>query len=167
MFCLPSLLTPRQLQANVNGQASCQTWLKDSGGTSRGGSDTSLIRTFEIVARTVNDAPSFALTSPSLSIAAYAPGITTATRTSSVIDQISAGPREEGGTQAVHFGVEVHPDEAYLFSNLPSIQVVGSHATMIFTLTPYKTTTNFVSLKITAFDNGGTAHGGINSQHCQ
>jgi hypothetical protein len=160
---LPSLLTLRQLQADVNGQASCQTWLKDSGGKSRGGSDTSPVSTFEIVARMVNDAPSFALTSPSLSLAAYAPGITTATRTSSVIDQISAGPREEGGTQTVQFGVEVHPDEAYLFSNLPSIQMEGSQATMSLTLTPYKTTMNFVSLKITAFDNGGTAYGGINS----
>jgi hypothetical protein len=147
-------------KADANGQASCQTWLQDSGGIAREGSDTSQVQTFEIVASMVNDPPSFSLTSPRLSLAAYAPGITDATRTNAIIDEISAGPREDDGSQTVQFIVDVHPDETYLFSTLPSIQVAGSQAAMTLTLAPYQTTTNFVSLKIIASDDGGS---GINT----
>ena len=118
------------------------------------------MQTFEIVASMVNDPPSFSLTSPRLSLAAYAPGITDATRTNAIIDEISAGPREDDGSQTVQFIVDVHPDETYLFSTLPSIQVAGSQAAMTLTLAPYQTTTNFVSLKIIASDDGGS---GINT----
>ena len=141
--------------ANANGSANITIVLKDNGGTSNGGADTSAPQTFTITFSPVNDAPSFTK-GPNASVNEDASAQTVPNWATA----ISAGPANESG-QTLTFLITNNTNPG-LFSSGPAISSTG-------TLT-YTTATNanglatiFISLK----DNGGTANGGQDSSAVQ
>ena len=148
--------------SNVNGLSNCTVRLQDSGGTHRGGLDTSVDHQFIINVTAVNDAPSFSLSTTNISFAAYVPNLptndTSNYRTETIISSFSAGPSDEEDTQQVYFTVDwsAHSD---LFQNV-NITIMQEQARIEMFLTPYQFTTEPVVLYIRAHDDGGTSHVG-------
>jgi len=141
--------------ADANGSAQLTINLKDNGGTSNGGVDTSPSQTFTITVNSVNDVPSFIKganqTANNNAGAQTVPNWATA---------ISAGPANESG-QTLTFQVTSNTNPS-LFSVLPAI---GSNGTL--TYTPAANTGGTATITINLRDNGGTANGGVDTSPSQ
>lgn len=139
------------LAPNANGTASISIKLSDNGGTANGGSDTSVVQTFNITATAVNDAPSF-VGGGNLTVLEDAVPQTI----SSWATAISAGPPDEAA-QVLTFNVTGNTNPA-LFSVQPAI---SSNGTLTYTLAPNANGT--ANISITLSDSGGTANNGNNT----
>jgi hypothetical protein len=132
---------------NANGTAHVTVILKDNGGTSNGGQDTSPPQSFTITVIPVNDPPSFTkgadITVNENSGAQTVAGWATA---------ISAGPPDEA-SQALSFILT--NDNAALFSVQPAVSTNG---TLTFTVATNANGLAHVSVMLK--DSGGTANGG-------
>ena len=139
---------------NANGTATVTVTLKDSGGTTNGGVDTSAPQTFVITVTAVNDAPSFTKGSD---LTAFED--TSAHTVLSWATNVSAGPSNES-SQALTF--QLTNSNNALFSSQPAINSAGDLA---YTLAPnaYGSAVITVTLK----DNGGTANGGVDTSAAQ
>jgi hypothetical protein len=146
----------------VNGLSDCTVRLQDSGGTHRGGLDTSVDHRFSITVTAVNDAPSFSLGTAHVSIVAHVPDLpsndTSNQRHQTIVTSFSAGPVDEEDTQQVYFSVDWSAHST-LFENV-NITVVQKQARIDMFLAPYQFTKEPIVLNITAHDDGGTANGG-------
>jgi N-acetylneuraminic acid mutarotase len=128
------------------GSATIEVSLKDDGGTTGLGADTSATQTFTITITPVNDSPIFTkganvsanLASGAQALANWAGGIV-------------PGPANEA-EQALQFIVT--PSLSTLFQVPPTISADGT-----LSFTPAKTGTTLVSVQLT--DTGGTADGGV------
>jgi hypothetical protein len=135
---------------NFNGSATITVRAWDNGGTAGGGVNSSGSATFTITLTAVNDAP---LYSPGANVtvnedaAAYAAAWASA---------ISGGPTADENSQAVTFSVAAVPSS--LFSVQPAL---GGTGTLTFTPGPDKVGTATITVR--AWDNGGTANGGVNA----
>ena len=137
-----------QAAPDVSGTATVQVRLRDDGGTSDGGTDTSAPQTLRIIVNPVNDAPSFA-TGPNVNVplgtAAYSlPGWAALVR---------AGPPDESG-QGLAFVVEAA--DKSLFSVQPAVSSAG---TLTFTPSPKVSGDTVVYIRLE--DTGGTDFGGV------
>ena len=138
------------LAPNATGTATVSVLATDNGGTLSGGVATGS-NFFTIVVTPVNDAPSFALATTSISVLEDSGSFTYP----ALATGISAGPPDEAG-QAVAFAVTASSNG--LFSVLPAVAANGS-----LSFTPAANAVGTALLTIVATDNGGTANGGINS----
>jgi Calx-beta domain-containing protein/parallel beta helix pectate lyase-like protein len=140
--------------ADASGSATITINLKDDGGTTNGGVDTSASQTFNITVNSVNDAPSF-IKGANQTVSNNA-GAQTINNWATAI---SPGPTNESG-QSVAF--QVTTNNVPLFSVLPAISPNG---TLTFTPNPNNggTAQVFVILK----DNGGTVNGGVDTSASQ
>lgn len=133
--------------ANLFGSAVITATLRDNGGTTNGGVNSSVPYVFTINVLPVNDAPSFNRganqtineDAPAQSITNWATGIT-------------PGPNETG--QVVNF--QVTNDNNSLFSVQPTLSPTG---TLTYTAAPNAFGTAIVTVALQ--DNGGTDNGGI------
>jgi subtilisin family serine protease len=137
-----------QAAPDVSGTATVQVRLRDNGGTSDGGTDTSAPQTLRIIVNPVNDAPSFAPGSDvnvPLGTAAYSlPGWAALVR---------AGPPDESG-QGLTFVVDAA--DKSLFSVQPAVSSAG---TLTFTPAPKVSGDTVVYIRLE--DTGGTDFGGV------
>ncbi len=104
------------LVANANGVANFDVFVKDDGGTSNGGVDTSAAQTFTITVNAVNDAPSFTVgadVTVNEDSGAYS---------AAWASNVSTGPANEGQSAAF----TVSNDNASLFSVAPGIAADGT-----------------------------------------
>jgi VCBS repeat-containing protein len=135
--------------ANAHGVAHVAFRIRDSGGTSNGGVNTSGTQSVTITVTSVNDAPSFT-----------AGANPTVLEDSGVFSQstwasgITPGPKES--TQTVSFVVTAD-DNATLFSALPAVSPAGT-----LTFTPAANANGVAHLTIAAKDSGNTLNGGTN-----
>lgn len=140
--------------ANANGSATVTLSLKDDGGTTNGGVDTSAAQTFTITVNPVNDAPSFTKGADQAvsedAGSQTVPGWATS---------ISPGPANESG-QTV--GFHVSNDNNALFSGQPSVDASGN---LSYTPAPNAFGTALVSVHVT--DNGGTDNAGSDTSGVQ
>ncbi len=137
-----------QAAPDVSGTATVQVRLRDDGGTSDGGTDTSAPQTLLIIVNPVNDAPSFA-PGPNVNVplgtAAYSlPGWAPLVR---------AGPPDESG-QGLTFVVEAA--DKSLFSVQPAVSSAG---TLTFTPVPKVSGDTVVYIRLE--DTGGTDFAGV------
>ena len=138
---------------DANGVATVTVTLRDDGGTSGGGSDTSTPQTFTIGVTPVNDAPGFtAGGNQTVNPASGPQTVTWATN-------ISAGPADEAG-QSVSF--QVTASDPTLFSEAPTINSNG-----VLTYTPTATATGTVTVTAVLQDSGGTANSGVDTSPAQ
>ena len=139
---------------DANGSATLTINLKDGGGTTNGGVDTSASQTFTITVNSVNDVPSFTKgadqTVNNNAGAQSVPNWAT---------NISRGPANESG-QTLTF--QVTSNNTLPFSSGPAI---SSNGTLTYTPAPDGggTATITVSLR----DSGGTANGGVDTSPSQ
>jgi len=140
--------------ANASGTATVTVTAYDDGGTSNGGVDASASQTFTITVTSLNDAPSFTK-GPDKTVledcgAQSFAGWATA---------LSAGPADESG-QTVIFTLS--NDNNGLFSAQPA---VASNGTLTFT--PEANASGVAAVTVTAYDDGGTASGGVDASASQ
>jgi len=134
---------------NAFGSAVLTATLRDNGGTTNGGIDSSVPYVFTINVLPVNDAPSFTRganqtvneDAPAQTIVNWATGI-------------SPGPNEAG--QVVAF--QVSNDNNALFSVQPTISSTGT-----LTYTPAPNAFGTATVTVSLVDNGGTANGGVDT----
>jgi VCBS repeat-containing protein len=140
--------------ANANGSVTVTLSLKDDGGTSNGGADTSPVQTFTITVNSVNDAPSFTKGADQTvnedAGSQTVPGWATS---------ISPGPANESG-QTVAF--HVSNDNNALFSGQPSVDASGN-----LTYTPAANANGVANVSVHVSDNGGTANSGTDTSGVQ
>nr|MBP7688612.1 tandem-95 repeat protein [Thermoflexales bacterium] len=139
--------------ANQFGTATVTATLQDSGGTDRGGVDTSVAQVFTLTVDSVNDAPSFGK-GPNLNV------ITSTLQTfNGWATTIKPGPTNENG-QVVDFIVTTN--NAALFEIPPAISPLG---TLTFKPTPHFNGSALVTVLL--HDDGGTANGGVDTSAAQ
>jgi uncharacterized repeat protein (TIGR01451 family) len=141
--------------ADANGSATITIVLKDDGGITNGGQDTSAPQTFTITVNPVNDVPSFTK-GPDQTVAVNAGAQTVANWATNV----SAGPSNESG-QSLAFQVTGNTNSA-LFSAQPAISSTGT-----LTYTPATNVSGSATITINLKDNGGTANGGVDTSPSQ
>jgi CSLREA domain-containing protein len=132
---------------NTSGSATITLNLKDNGGTTNGGSDTSATQTFTIAVNAVNDAPSFTKGADQTK--------NEDAGAQSVVNwatSISRGAADESG-QSVTFTAT--NDNNALFSTQPAISSTGT-----LSYTPAANGNGTATVTVTLKDNGGTANGG-------
>jgi Bacterial Ig domain len=130
--------------ASANGIATVTVAIKDSGGTSNGGHDTSAAQTFTITISGVNDPPSF--TKGANQIVLEDSG---AKSVSNWATAISPGPSDEGG-QTVTFVVTTNNNP--LFATQPAVSSGGT-----LTYTPAANANGAATVTLHAHDDGGGA----------
>lgn len=135
--------------ANAFGEATVTVVLKDNGGTSDGGVDSSAAQTFKITINSVNDTPSF--TKGANQSVAEDSGAQSVTNWATAI---SAGPANESA-QILTFEIADNSLPS-LFTVAPAIDASGK-----LTYTPAANTTGVATIKVRAKDSGGTAQGAI------
>ena len=140
---------------NANGSATITIVIKDSGGTTNGGVDTSAPQTFTITVTPVNDPPSFTR-GANQTVNEDAGAQTIANWATS----ISAGPADEA-SQTLTFQI-VSNSNASLFSAAPAISPSGT-----LTYTPAADASGTATININLKDNGGTANGGNDTSNSQ
>jgi uncharacterized delta-60 repeat protein len=138
------------LLPNATGTVTITVVLQDNGGTDGGGVDRST-NTFTVSVNVNNAAPSFALSTASVTALEDAgartfPGVAT---------NIQPGAADEAG-QTVSFLVT--SDNASLFSVAPAISTNGT-----LTFTPATNAVGTALISVRAQDNGGTANGGVDT----
>ena len=158
LFATPPHVDPKGtlafvLALDANGDASIRLTLRDSGGTARGGADTSVEHSFAVSVTAVNDAPSFrpiadrfsALQFSGESAVAYAADIT-------------AGPTDEA-PQAVSFSLtqveNVGTSHTELFSALPTVDAGG-----VLRFDAAEGAAGSATFEVVLSDDGGTSSGG-------
>ncbi|MFN8595074.1 MAG: Ig-like domain-containing protein [Anaerolineae bacterium] len=134
---------------NAFGTATITITLQDSGGTDRGGVDTSAAQTFTLTVNAVNDAPSFA----------KGPNLTVFTSTLQIFagwaTVIKPGPTNES-SQLVDFIVT--NNNPGLFETQPSIAADGT-----LTFKPAVNYSGSALVTVQLHDDGGTANSGIDT----
>jgi CSLREA domain-containing protein len=140
---------------DANGSATITINLKDNGGTTNGGVDTSASQSFTITVNSVNDPPSF--TRGADQTVNEDAGAQTVTNWAT---GISAGPANESA-QTVTFQV-TNNTNATLFSAAPAISQTGT-----LTYTPAANANGSATITINLKDNGGTANGGSDTSTAQ
>jgi len=141
--------------ANANGTATVSVTLKDNGGTTNGGVDTSAAQTFTITVNAVNDVPSF--TKGADQTVNNNAGIQTVNNWAT---NISSGPANES-SQTVSFLVTGNTNPG-LFALAPSISPTGT-----LTYQPAGNAGGSATINIVLKDNGGTSNGGIDTSAVQ
>ncbi len=136
--------------ADANGSATITLLIKDDGGTSNGGVDSSASQSFTIAITAVNDAPSY--TSGGNVAVLENSGAYSAAWASA----ISAGPSDESG-QVLHFNVTGNTNPT-LFAVAPSVALDGT-----LSFTPTTDLSGSADITVTLSDDGGTANGGSDS----
>ena len=137
---------------NSNGVATVTVQLRDDGGTSDGGIDTSAAQTFGITVLAVNDAPGFALSTNLLTVVEDAP----LQKLAGFATNLRPGPADEAAQKLV-FVLTNSNNALFLPTNQPSLDTNG--------LLSFRVAANaFGSATVTAFilDDGGTTLGGTN-----
>lgn len=129
----------------ISGTSTISLRIRDDGGTSNSGVDTSLEQTFTITTLPTNNAPTF---TPGPVVKAPA-GITT---TVPWATEISAGPADES-SQTLQFTVETTRPE--LFTTAPTLSPTGE-----FSISPVAGASGEVTFVVRLQDNGGTENGG-------
>lgn len=129
--------------ANAHGTATFDVTVTDNGGTAGGGVATSLVQTFTITVNSVNDVPSFTVSTPP-AVNEDAPAQTIA----GFMTGISAGPSNES-TQTLTFNLTGNTNSS-LFSAGPSIASDGT-----LTYTPAPNASGSATITVTLSDNGG------------
>ena len=133
---------------NANGSSLVTVVVRDDGGTDNGGAAQSS-GTFIITVSSVNDAPSFTLSTANH----FANTLLGAQTVAAFLTGISAGPADEAG-QGVVFNVSNSA------SNLFAVQpVIAANGTLTFT--PVAGVLGAVTVTVVAVDTGGTAGGGV------
>jgi CSLREA domain-containing protein len=140
---------------NANGSATITINLKDDGGTSNGGVDTSSAQTFTITVNAVNGAPSF--TKGADQAVNNSAGAQTVANWAT---NISAGPGNES-SQTVTFQVTGNTNPG-LFTAGPAVSSTGT-----LTYTPTASGGGTATITINLRDNGGTANGGVDTSPSQ
>jgi hypothetical protein len=140
---------------DANGSALVSVVLMDNGGTALGGSDTSGTQTFTITVNAVNDAPSFTLPTPSVTVIKNSSPSTFL----NFATQISAGPANES-SQGLSFVLT--STNLGLYSTPPTMT---SNGNLSFAVAPSAVGTDTVSVKL--MDTGGTAFGGFDTSPVQ
>jgi len=135
--------------ADTSGTSTVVVHAHDDGGTAGGGSDSSATRSFTIAVAHVNRAPSFTLSSSSVSVLEDC-GAQVVT---GLAASISAGAGESG--QAVHFVIDSSSNAA-LFSTAPAVSASGT-----LTFTPAANANGSSVIVLHVQDDGGTMHGGV------
>jgi predicted outer membrane repeat protein len=139
-----------QSALNANGSAIVEVLLQDSGGTSNGGIDTSVPRTFEIQVTPVNDAPIFTIGPDQTVLAGSGAHVV-----SNFIPDGQPGPANES-TQSLNYIVTNNNNA--LFDVQPYITAAG---TLQYTLAG--AAIGEAAVQVMLMDNGGVANGGIDT----
>lgn len=142
------------LAPNANGVANVSVTLRDNGGTTNGGVDTSDPYTFTITVDQVNDAPSFTR-GANITVAEDA-APQTINNWATNIQPGPITPAANEAAQAVNFLVD--SSNPSLFSAGPEIAPNGS---LTYTLAPNANGTAVVTVRLQ--DNGGTENGGVDT----
>lgn len=141
-----------QPATHANGSATITLRIKDSGGTTDGGVDTSSTQSFVIDVNAVNDAPSFTK-GPNIRVMQASPPPQTIPNWAT---SISAGPGDESG-QTLTFEVTGNTNPS-LFDIQPSVDANGT-----LTFTPATGVNGYSTITIQLKDNGGIADGGADT----
>jgi len=139
---------------NANGTTIVSVQIHDNGGTAGGGVDTSAVQTFTITVTPVNQVPSF--TGGANQTVNENVGVQSVPNWAT---GLSAGPANES-SQILSFIVT--NDNNALFNVQPA---VAANGTLTYTPAPNANGTTIVSVQI--HDNGGTAHGGVDTSAAQ
>ena len=131
------------------GTATVTVIAQDDGGTANGGVDTSAAQTFTIAVTPVNDAPTVALASATVTVLEDS-GLKTVSGFASVT---SFGPGESSQTLLGHTVTAATPS---LFSVQPAISTSG-----VLTFTPAANANGSTTVTVVSQDSGGTANGGV------
>lgn len=140
--------------ADANGLSTLDVGLRDDGGTSGGGSDSSATQSVNITVRPVNDPPTF-----TLGAGPTVPEDSGAQTIAGWVSALSPGPTGEG-SQTV--SLSVSSDNPALFATPPA---VASNGTL--TYTPAADANGVATVSVSATDTGGTADGGQNTSSVQ
>ncbi len=138
----------------TSGSSTFTVRVRDSGGITHGGIDTSPAQTFTIVVNSVNDAPSFSAQNPPAVVEDAGPQTTT------LATAISAGPPDET-TQTLTFAI-IDNSNAVLFEGTPTISSAG-----VLSYTPATDANGSAVLSFRLQDSGGIAHGGVDTSAAQ
>jgi len=140
---------------NASGSSQVNVYLKDSGGRENGGLDMSAtVQTFTINILPVNDRPTFVM-DDWLSVIENAGPQTQI----NWAQNIHPGDSNEAG-QTLHFECQNnHPE---LFTKMPYLSSNGT-----LTFTPAPDVQGTATVKVTLYDNGGTANGGKDQSYVQ
>ncbi len=136
---------------NASGTATFKLQVKDSGGTSNGGSDTSAFQTFTITINPVNDAPSFTAVNP--------PAVNEDAGKQTLTDWalFSPGPvgqSDESAQTSLGYTITSISNPA-LFASAPTLSIDGT-----LTYTPAPNASGTSTFKVQVKDSGGTSNGG-------
>ncbi len=137
--------------ANAFGTSTFEVVVKDSGGITNGGVDTSTPQTFTVTVNPVNDAPSFT----NAGNQTLTPGSNTAQTIANWASGFNFGPNET--SQAVDDFIVNVTSGAGLFTVAPDIANDGT-----LTFTP-SGTPGTATIEVQLRDNGGIANSGINT----
>jgi hypothetical protein len=146
---------------NAYGNSTWRVVLADSGGAvKRGhtrGQNTSAPKFISIDVLSVNDAPSFAIKKPNMTL--LATGFTTAFWEPSVVSEWKAGPPDEEASQTLTFSVQTDARlPASVWVTKPAVSLNGSLSMQIASDSSFET-----SLTIVLRDDGGTHFGGVDT----
>lgn len=141
---------------NAVGTATITLRIRDSGGTTNGGIDTSAEQTFTITLSPVNDVPVFTILTNPNQVVNEDSGVQTVNGFTTGIED---GDSES--TQVLTFNVS--NDNNALFSVQPMIDVT----TGSLSYTPMTNTFGVATVTVNLSDNGGTANGGIDTSDNQ
>ncbi len=132
--------------------------VRDDGGTSNGGVDTSAPHTFTITVGPVNDAPSFVAATPPAVLEDVGPVVV-----SPWVSSFSPGPANEAG-QAVQAYIVSNVTNAALFTagGQPTVDTTG-----VLRYTPAPDANGTSQFTVVVRDNGGTADGGVDTSSPQ
>ncbi len=136
--------------ADANGSATVDVVLKDDGGTSNGGVDSTSHITFTITVDAINDAPSFTAGGDDSVIEDY--GVRTVSNWATTL---SVGPGNESSQNLVFIVTNTNND---LFSTQPAIDATGN-----LTYTPAADSSGIATVDVVLKDDGGITNGGIDS----
>jgi hypothetical protein len=139
---------------DASGTAHVTVRAHDDGGDANGGVDTSAAAWFEITVSPVNDAPSFVSGADQTVLEDAG-----AQSLSDWATQVRAGPPDES-SQTVTFDVQT--DDQSLFSEQPAVSSDGT-----LTYKPAPDSNGVAHVTVRAHDNGGTAHGGVDTSAAQ
>jgi hypothetical protein len=142
------------LADKTTGSATITVDLQDDGGTANGGVDTSGTQTFTVTVTPVNDAPSFT-SGGNVTVLEESGAYAAAWATN-----ISPGGPEESG-QTVDFLV-TNDTNPSLFSAGPAVSPTG-----VLTFTPAANAFGTAAIDVKIHDDGGTAHGGVDTSAAQ
>jgi uncharacterized repeat protein (TIGR01451 family) len=147
------------LNPNVSGNATFSVSVQDNGGTANGGVDTSAAQTFTLTVNFVNDQPSFTAGNPTAvnedSGANTVPGWVTSFNPGGAPDTNEAGQKVKAYTVS-------NVSNPALFATLPAVDTGGN---LTYTLKPNVSGMSSFDLKVQ--DDGGTAHGGVDTSAAQ